>query len=133
MSKTVPKPCNADKTAPQPAISLRRPERVTSARDSQRASRSGSSIEGTGTESCPADQEPESLSRRGRLTMLLSAGDVAREFGVSTKTVRRLDLTGKIPRPVHIGRSVRWRWRELVAWLAAGAPPRDEWHWEPKG
>lgn len=34
---------------------------------------------------------------------------VAAALGVSTKTVYRLRDSGKLPRPLKIGRSVRWR------------------------
>lgn len=70
------------------------------------------------------DVEPE--------PMLIGAGDVARELGVSIKTVRRLDLARKLPRPVRLGRTVRWRRQELRDWVLAGCPRRDEWTWRPK-
>lgn len=59
--------------------------------------------------------------------LLLSAADLARELRVSTKTIRRLDAMGKLPLPVKLGRLLRWRRDELIAWLAAGGPDRDEW------
>jgi excisionase family DNA binding protein len=61
--------------------------------------------------------------------MALSAADVARELGLSLRQVRRMDDAGRLPRPVRIGRLVRWRRAELEAWLAAGCPLRDEWSW----
>ncbi|MHC4178534.1 MAG: helix-turn-helix transcriptional regulator [Planctomycetota bacterium] len=65
------------------------------------------------------------------MTVLLSAVDLAREFRISPRTIRRLDLQGKLPRPIRVGRAVRWRRAEMAAWVAAGAPPRDRWAWEP--
>ena len=32
-----------------------------------------------------------------------------------------------LPRPLHLGRSVRWTLEEIRAWLAAGAPSQKEW------
>lgn len=67
-------------------------------------------------------------------SLLISATDLAREFRISTRTVRRLDLQGKIPRPIRVGRrAVRWRRAEVVDWAAAGGPSRDEWNWKPEG
>lgn len=60
--------------------------------------------------------------------LLLSPADLARELGLSTRTVRRLDLEGRLPAPVRIGRAVRWsRDSVILPWIAAGCPTRDEW------
>jgi predicted DNA-binding transcriptional regulator AlpA len=53
-----------------------------------------------------------------RLAKLLCAG---------IRTVRTWDAAGKLPAPVRIGGRVVWRVDEIRAWLAAGAPCRDEW------
>ena len=53
-----------------------------------------------------------------RLTKLLSCG---------LRTVRTWDAAGKLPAPVRIGGRVVWVVAEIRAWLAAGAPSRDEW------
>ncbi len=58
--------------------------------------------------------------------LLLSAADLAKQLGVSVRTIRRLDLEGKLPAPVKIGRAVRWPRQAIVEWIAAGAPPRRE-------
>jgi predicted DNA-binding transcriptional regulator AlpA len=64
-------------------------------------------------------------------TRLLSAADLARELGFSVRTIRRLNLEGRLPRPVHVGvRAVRWRRAEVAAWIRAGCPTRDRWLWE---
>lgn len=53
---------------------------------------------------------------------------------LSTRTIRQLDVSGKLPKPVRIGaRSVRWPVDELRAWLAAGAPNRVTWETIRKG
>jgi predicted DNA-binding transcriptional regulator AlpA len=63
---------------------------------------------------------------------LLRAEELGELLGMSERNVWRLDLSGKLPAPVRIGRAVRWRHNEVQAWLAAGCPPRDEWavRWE---
>lgn len=70
----------------------------------------------------------------GSETLLMSAADLAEEFRVSTRTIRRLDQEGRLPRGIRIGhRARRWRRAEIVAWVAVGGPPRDEWDWEAEG
>jgi predicted DNA-binding transcriptional regulator AlpA len=38
-----------------------------------------------------------------------------------------MDAAGRLPAPVRIGGSVRWRLDEIRAWLDAGAPDRATW------
>ena len=59
--------------------------------------------------------------------MALSADGLARRLGVSLRHVRRMDTAGKLPKPIRLGRSVRWPVLETEAWLAAGAPDRRTW------
>ena len=48
--------------------------------------------------------------------------EVARALGLSTRTVRRLWQTGKLPAPIRLGGSLRWDMAALREWLAKGAP-----------
>jgi predicted DNA-binding transcriptional regulator AlpA len=57
----------------------------------------------------------------------LSAGELAHRVGVSLRHVRRTDTAGKLPRPVRMGRSVRWPVAEIDGCLGAGAPDRARW------
>jgi predicted DNA-binding transcriptional regulator AlpA len=50
--------------------------------------------------------------------LLLDVRAVARLFSLSTQTVRRLDSQGRIPRPIRIGRAVRWYKPHVLGWLA---------------
>lgn len=59
--------------------------------------------------------------------LALPAADAARLLGISRAHLLKLHSTGQLPAPVRLGRSVRWNRAELVAWLAAGAPPRVRW------
>lgn len=64
----------------------------------------------------------------------LDAVGVARLLAVGDRTVRKLDKAGAIPSPILIDTVKRWRRRELIDWLAAGAPDRATWDhlgWEP--
>jgi len=59
--------------------------------------------------------------------LALSALQVAQRMGVSLRHVRRMDAEGLLPKPINLGRLVRWPLAELEAWLAAGAPDRKTW------
>ena len=48
-------------------------------------------------------------------------------LGLSERTIRRHNAAGKLPRPVRVGGSVRWRLDEIRAWLDAGCPTRAKW------
>ena len=47
---------------------------------------------------------------------------VAELLGCSSRHVRRMADSGAMPRPIHLGRLVRWRKADVDAWLAAGCP-----------
>jgi predicted DNA-binding transcriptional regulator AlpA len=38
-----------------------------------------------------------------------------------------MDAAGRLPAPLRIGGSVRWRAEEIRDWLDAGAPDRETW------
>jgi excisionase family DNA binding protein len=56
--------------------------------------------------------------------VLVSAKQLAELLSVSVRTIRRLDTSGVLPKPVQLGGSVRWPQREIAAWIAAGCPSR---------
>lgn len=59
--------------------------------------------------------------------LLLTAHDLAALLRVSLRTVRCWDAGGRLPQPIHVGRSVRWRRDEIREWVEAGAPDRAIW------
>ncbi len=67
-----------------------------------------------------------SETREGE-SLAYSAEQLAERFHVSLRHIRRMDSAGKLPKPVRLGRSVRWSAREIERWLAAGAPDRKRW------
>jgi len=73
----------------------------------------------------PADDRPARVSAVEPL--LLSARDLASLLRLGLRTIRSMDAAGKLPAPVRVGGSVRWRLDELRAWLDAGAPDRQTW------
>lgn len=60
--------------------------------------------------------------------LLWTPDDLAAALQVSVRTLRRQELLGKIgPRPLTIGRAIRYRVDEVRRWIAAGVPDRDTW------
>lgn len=59
--------------------------------------------------------------------LVLTAEEVAELLCISRAHVFRLHNSGRLPKPIRLGRAVRWPRRTLEAWLEAGAPPRDRW------
>jgi len=53
---------------------------------------------------------------------LLSEKLTAAKLDCSTRHVRRLADAGKMPRPIRLGGSIKWRRSELDAWIADGCP-----------
>lgn len=62
------------------------------------------------------------LPSTAHLTGTYDVNDVAMLLKASSRHVRRLADSGRMPRPVHIGRLVRWPRADVDEWLAAGCP-----------
>jgi predicted DNA-binding transcriptional regulator AlpA len=60
-------------------------------------------------------------------SLLLTAAEAAAIFRKSARSWRNWNATGKIPRPIRIGRSTFWRPEEIEAWLSFGCPDRESW------
>ena len=58
---------------------------------------------------------------------LLTAAEVAQRMKVCQRHLWALLASGRLPRPVRLGRSVRWRAAELRCWIDAGCPALDRW------
>ncbi len=59
--------------------------------------------------------------------LAVSARELAGMLGISLRQVWRLNSTGKLPKPIRLGGSVKWRRDEIVAWLGQNCPDRAEW------
>jgi predicted DNA-binding transcriptional regulator AlpA len=59
--------------------------------------------------------------------LAINADGVARLLDISPRHVWALHSSGRLPRPVALGRARRWVISELEEWLAAGCPARDRW------
>ena len=70
---------------------------------------------------------PDSSTHQQELPLLLTVKQVADALSVSERHVHKLNNSGRLPRPVRLGRSVRWRREELESWVEAGSPDRARW------
>ena len=59
--------------------------------------------------------------------LLIGAAELGDLLGVGKSTIWSWHSAGRIPQPVHIGGTTRWRQEEIEDWLEAGAPPREKW------
>jgi predicted DNA-binding transcriptional regulator AlpA len=58
----------------------------------------------------------------------IDADQLGPMLAMSRAAVYRANDDGVIPRPVEIGvRGLRWRRREIVAWVDSGSPTRVVW------
>lgn len=55
-------------------------------------------------------------------TALWTAGQVAEQLQISTRTLWRLRREGRVPAPVKVGAATRWRREDLVEWIRTGCP-----------
>ena len=58
---------------------------------------------------------------------LMGAAELASLAQVSVKSIDRWLKAKKLPAPILIGRQRRWRRREILEWIEAGAPCQREW------
>ncbi len=59
---------------------------------------------------------------------LITFDDLGKLMQVSVRQLYLMEDDGRLgPARVQIGRSVRFRRREVEQWIAAGCPSRDEW------
>jgi predicted DNA-binding transcriptional regulator AlpA len=60
--------------------------------------------------------------------LLIAARPLADSLAVSLATLRRMDSSGRLPRPIRLSNgAVRWRADEIRAWVEADCPRRSEW------
>ena len=58
---------------------------------------------------------------------LVDRKGVAAILGVGVRTVDRMNASEAIPTPIRIGRLVKWRRSEIIAWAAEECPSRRRW------
>lgn len=61
--------------------------------------------------------------------LLMDTREVAKLLKISDRTVFSMHTNGEMPKPVRIGRAVRWGRVEIKAWVDEGCPSASEWKW----
>ena len=56
--------------------------------------------------------------------MLLKVSELAQILNLSQRTIHRLNCTGKLPSPIKISGSIRWRQSDIDLWLDLDCPDR---------
>lgn len=59
------------------------------------------------------------------VALMLGVEEVAQTLGVSVKHVRRMADSGRMPRPIRLGRLLKWNRATIESWCAAGCPLID--------
>jgi excisionase family DNA binding protein len=70
------------------------------------------------------DQQQQTFSRQA---LAISARELAQMLDVSLRQIWRLTSSGKLPRPIRLGGSVRWNRSEIQQWFEAGCPDWRTW------
>jgi excisionase family DNA binding protein len=64
--------------------------------------------------------------------LLVDTNQVAKLLQVSPRTVWKMQDTGEMPKPIRIGRAVRWGFEEIKAWVDARCPKATQWEKLPR-
>lgn len=59
--------------------------------------------------------------------LLIDIREVGTLLARSIASLKTDDIEGRIPRPLYLGGSKRWRRREILTWVRAGCPDRATW------
>lgn len=65
---------------------------------------------------CPSDVNAN-VRKPAPASTLLTRSQMAELLGCDTRSLRRWELGGEIPRSIHIGKSKRWRRGDIEKWL----------------
>lgn len=79
----------------------------------------------------PAQPAPDDSAELTPL--MVDTKKAAAMLGISPRMFSSMNSTGRVPRPVRLGRRVLWRVSELKAWVDAGCPPRERWEADEDG
>lgn len=74
-----------------------------------------------------AQETPTATTTAGVEAELLDLPQTAKMLNYSVKTIRDLDINGKLPRPIRVCRHLRFSRTELKHWILNGTPPRQKW------
>ena len=59
--------------------------------------------------------------------LLIDINSVATMLGRSPRSIYRDESAGRMPKPIKLGGSKKWRQAEIREWIAAGCPNRQKW------
>jgi len=65
------------------------------------------------------------MEKRSEKSQLVDVHAAAAITACSASTVRRLADSGRMPKPVKVGRLIRWQRDELERWIREGCPKRQ--------
>ncbi len=71
--------------------------------------------------------EKQKQSNASEASLMMNAKALAAMLGVSLRQVWRLNATGKLPRPIRLGGSVKWKISEITDWFEKNCPDRQAW------
>jgi excisionase family DNA binding protein len=61
----------------------------------------------------------------GNAPMMMTVDEIATCLGISSRTVWRLKAKGDLPKSLKIGRAVRWKKSDILAWIEKGCPASE--------
>lgn len=64
------------------------------------------------------------------MSQLLAVRDVANTLKVSPRQIWKLLSSGRMPAPLRLGRSVRWRSEDIDEFVRLGCPSREQFEAE---
>ena len=64
------------------------------------------------------------MENKQQIEQLWNIKQVKMVTGLSERTLWRLNDSGKLPAPLRIGHSVRWRKSDILQWIEMGTPDR---------
>lgn len=83
-------------------------------------------------QSAPVSTRDTDSQQTPNQPLLVTSKQVASLLGICERTLWGMQNEGRMPEPIRIGRSVKWRYDEIVAWVAAGCPLDGSWTWNPR-
>lgn len=69
------------------------------------------------------EQSTNGASPKNETPLLINAEEFATMLGVSERTLWRLLSADKLPQPLRLGGSTRWRLEEVRRWVDSGCQP----------
>ena len=63
--------------------------------------------------------------------ILIGVNEAANILDIGRSKLYEMHSSGRLgPMPIRLGRSLKWRRSEMLAWIEAGCPSRERWRWK---